>query len=510
MAAPLRNASAAFGLQPLNTIGLLGLPNYILRNFAPSMVAKAAKNPRLAKTVRLFTSAVAAMVALLRIRGETLSSAKRSQRILRCGNKTDRNICYTEAEGTQYFWHGWRLFRLDVAEYKGHYFSKWDYAISTFGFSNQPVKDLLDETWKAYIKGHASKHTYIWNVQDGNWAWLANRPIRPLDTIDLDDSVKETLVKDLQNYMLPDAEARYISHGIPYRRGYLLHGPPGTGKTSLSLAIAGHFDIDLYVMSLADPGLTDAKLAQLFGSLAKPSVLLLQDIDSAGLEREVVGTPQLLHDRREGGPENSEYKGDVKEFPTNGKPKMTRITLSGLLNALDGVAAPDGCIRIMTTNYPENLDPALTRPGRVGYKLAFQYISEGTARKMFMRLYSEVEGHDLEELSHKFATKLPNRLVSPAELQGYLLEHMGLPELAVSELESWVEKILKERWAKLDDAFKENVAKLVDGADKVPSNDESPSLDSTANQNPSSLRWLKMQVVGAYNALTTSAGDVPR
>lgn len=167
---------------------------------------------------------------------------------------------------------------------------------------------------------------------------------------------------------------------------------------------------------------------------------------------------------------------------------MTRITLSGLLNALDGVAAPDGCITIMTTNYPENLDPALTRPGRVDYRLAFQYIGESTARKMFMRLYSEVEGHDIQELSHKFASKLPDRLISPAELQGYLLEHMGLPELVVSELDLWIERTLKERWAQLDDTFKEKVARLVDGVDKVPSNDGSPCVDCTACRTSSSLR----------------------
>lgn len=66
---------------------------------------------------------------------------------------------------------------------------------------------------------------------------------------------------------------------------------------------------------------------------------------------------------------------------------------------------------------------------------------------MFMRLYSEVEGHDIEELSHKYPSKLPDRLISPAELQGYLLEHMGLLELVVSELDLWIEKTLKERWA---------------------------------------------------------------
>lgn len=557
----LQNASAASGLRPLDPIGLLGVPSYILRNFASSLLTKPAKNPRFAKLIRVLASTVAAMVAacvylalagdrlyslwstfscrfmrtvqiddndklcpalmgwvrdrtdqskVQRICGETRSSARRSKRILRCGDKADGNICYTEDEGTQYFWHGWRLFSVGVLRKKEGYFWTRKYAVSTFGFSNQPIKHLLEEALEAYTKNHASKHTRILNVEDGNWTWLAERPVRPLDTIDLDDAVKETLVKDLQSYLLPDAEARYISHGIPYRRGYLLYGPPGTGKTSLSLAIAGHFDIDLYVMSLADPGLTDAKLAKLFGSLPKPSVLLLEDIDSAGLEREVAGTPHSPLDWREYGPANSGNPTAAMNPFTGGKPKMTRITLSGLLNALDGVAAPDGCITIMTTNNPENLDSALTRPGRVDCKLAFQYINEDTARKMFSRLFSEAKGHDIEELSHKFASKLPDRLVSPAELQGYLLEHIGLPELAVSELEPWVQKKLLENYAKSGESLKAKFGEKVDGVDSIRSNDGSSSVDYTTIQYSSSMQWLKMQTMRAYSALTMSTASVTK
>jgi len=263
-------------------------------------------------------------------------------------------------------------------------------------------------------------------------------------------------------------------------------------------------------MSLADPGLTDAKLAKLFGSLPKPSVLLLEDIDSAGLEREVAGTPRLLQDWREYGPANSGNPGAAMNPLIGGIPKMTRITLSGLLNALDGVAAPDGCIAIMTTNNPENLDPALTRPGRVDCKLAFQYINEGTARKMFSRLFSEAKNHDIEELSHKFASKLPDRLISPAELQSYLLEHMGLPELAVSELDPWIQKKLLEKYAKSDYSLKAKFGEKVDGMDLIRINDGSPSVDDTAIQNSSSMQWLKMQTMRAYNAVTTSTANVTK
>lgn len=77
----------------------------------------------------------------------------------------------------------------------------------------------------------------------------------------------------------------YTNRGIPYRRGYLFHGPPGTGKTSLSFAIAGVFGLDIYCVSLLEPTLTEEDLGLLFNSLPRRCVVLLEDIDSAGLIR---------------------------------------------------------------------------------------------------------------------------------------------------------------------------------------------------------------------------------
>jgi len=58
----------------------------------------------------------------------------------------------------------------------------------------------------------------------------------------------------------------------------LLYGPPGTGKSSLSKSIAGHFDLDIYILSLSDTN--EARLKNLFAELPSRCVILLEDIDA--------------------------------------------------------------------------------------------------------------------------------------------------------------------------------------------------------------------------------------
>lgn len=69
--------------------------------------------------------------------------------------------------------------------------------------------------------------------------------------------------------------------GIPYRRGYLLHGPPGSGKTSFIQALAGSLNYNICLLNLAERGLTDDKLNHLLGLVPDRSFVLLEDVDSA-------------------------------------------------------------------------------------------------------------------------------------------------------------------------------------------------------------------------------------
>ena len=69
--------------------------------------------------------------------------------------------------------------------------------------------------------------------------------------------------------------------GIPYRRGYLLHGPPGSGKSSFIQALAGALNYDICLLNLSERGLHDDKLIHLLSNVVERSIVLIEDIDAA-------------------------------------------------------------------------------------------------------------------------------------------------------------------------------------------------------------------------------------
>ena len=86
------------------------------------------------------------------------------------------------------------------------------------------------------------------------WGWAYERMSRNIDTMHPDEATKKNLLADMGRYLDPEERRFYYAQAIPYRRGYLFHGPPGTGKTSLSIALAGFFRLSLYLLSLPNVG----------------------------------------------------------------------------------------------------------------------------------------------------------------------------------------------------------------------------------------------------------------
>lgn len=121
---------------------------------------------------------------------------------------------------------------------------------------------------------------------DGSpWRTVAERPSRPLGTVILDEVIKKNLITDIERYLQPTSRQWYAQRGIPYQRGYLIYGAPGTRKTSLSFALAGYLDLNIYCASLAEQSLTEEDLYYLFDQLPEQCVVLLEDIDTAGLKK---------------------------------------------------------------------------------------------------------------------------------------------------------------------------------------------------------------------------------
>lgn len=220
-----------------------------------------------------------------------------------------------------------------------------------------------------------------------DWVEAARVGRRCLDTIILPADEAERIVADARAF-LGNAEW-YQERGIPWRRGYLLHGPPGTGKTSLIRAVAGELDLDIAMVSVSSGRIDDTALAGLLGSAPANAILVIEDVDAIFTDRDA---------------------GDG----------AGKVTFSGLLNAVDGVLGQEGHLLFMTTNHLERLDPALIRPGRIDYTLAAKVLDKDCARRMFLRFFPGET-----ELAASFGNAAVGR--TPAEAQAHLLLHAKNP-----------------------------------------------------------------------------------
>ena len=130
--------------------------------------------------------------------------------------------------------------------------------------------------------------------------------------------------------------------------------------------------------------------------------------------------------------------------------------MSGLLNVIDGVRAAEGRILIMTTNHPETLDEALIRRGRIDQKIHFDCASRETSVKLFMQVFCKTVDELLEgevpqdevtvaKLAEEFVSKFEENSFTPAEVQGYLIDHRTNPEQAVQQASTYFEQLLNSK-----------------------------------------------------------------
>ncbi|MGH7937556.1 MAG: AAA family ATPase [Chthoniobacterales bacterium] len=204
------------------------------------------------------------------------------------------------------------------------------------------------------LKCHMSRQgvqSYLYTYNDG-WDYVEGYAPRLLESVVLEPGDKEDLMRDIAHFR--KSRQRYECLGVPYHRGYLFYGPPGTGKTSLVSALGAHFGLSIYTINLAD--FNDRNLLSAVNQVPANSMLLFEDIDcTRGAESRTGEQSRSAKTNKPDSGENARLQNGV--------------TLSGLLNVLDGFCAPNGVLFVMTTNHVEKLDNALLRPGRIDYRL---------------------------------------------------------------------------------------------------------------------------------------------
>ena len=258
------------------------------------------------------------------------------------------------------------------------------------------VEDLLAEACASLARTQSGMIPIYTPVGDSSfWAQQALRKPRSPESLVLRPGVLESLHEDVRKFRA--SREWYERMGIPWRRGYLLEGAPGNGKTSAILALAGMTDHGISILSLADVTMTDARLAVLISSLPEKAFLVIEDVDAIFNKRAALSQSQ--------------------------------VTFSGLLNGLDGILCGEGRILFMTTNHPEQLDPALIRPGRVDRRIIISNPTAEQAKRLFLRFFP-----DAVSLSDRFASYAESAGVSMAVLQEHCLAHRGDPAGALENL----------------------------------------------------------------------------
>ncbi|MEM9496386.1 MAG: ATP-binding protein [Pseudomonadota bacterium] len=215
------------------------------------------------------------------------------------------------------------------------------------------------------------------------WDQLGDIPARKLNSVLCDDDRIDRLAADVRWFY--GSQAWYAQRGVPWRRGYLLYGPPGTGKSSVIRAIASEYGRDLAALDIGQPKLSDDDLREALFQAPEGSMIVIEDIDAVFRKR----------------------TGDTEG-----------VSFSGLLNAIDGLAAQEGRALFMTTNHKDRLDAALIRPGRADLHVELGLLSGTAARVMFLRFFPEET-----RLADQFRQVIGDMSFSPAHLQGWLLRN---------------------------------------------------------------------------------------
>ena len=239
--------------------------------------------------------------------------------------------------------------------------------------------------------GHFSLYRFYADAMGWRRATLVGK--RPMDSVILPKGIKENFLQDVRDFLRPETQRFYREHAIPYRRSYLLHGVPGSGKSSLLAAVASHFERNLCYLQPTQQHMTDDAIKKAVMTVPEGSILVLEDVDA------------LFHKRTAN--------------------EARALTFSGLLNALDGIAgSPEGLLVFLTSNHREHLDPALIRNGRVDVHVPFDYASREQIALYWQRFFK-----DRRDLAENFAADLWNRLdkrnmrVSTAAIQHFFIMH---------------------------------------------------------------------------------------
>ncbi|KAG5587768.1 hypothetical protein H5410_048202 [Solanum commersonii] len=329
------------------------------------------------------------------------------------------------------------LYREDEKRYFKLQFHKKNRDLIT----NSYLKYVLDEG-KAISMKERQRKLYTNNKGDGGgyryrggrmWSGVVFEHPSTFDTLAMDPKKKQEIIDDLETFS--KSKDYYAKIGKAWKRGFLLYGPPGTGKSSMIAAMANLLKYDIYDLELTSVK-DNTKLRKLLIDTTGKSIIVIEDIDCS---LELTGQREKNKKKKEDKDKNEEDA--VKEKMKKGgeeKEKQSEVTLSGLLNFIDGLWSAIGGERliIFTTNYVEKLDPALIRRGRMDKHIVLSYCCFESFKVLAHNYLDVVEPHvhfpEIRRLLEE------NNNTTPAEIAENLM-----PKSSKENADTCLERLIK-------------------------------------------------------------------
>ena len=218
------------------------------------------------------------------------------------------------------------------------------------------------------------------DLSRAEWKLSRDKFKRNISSVILKKEVKDKIITEIANFL--ESKEWYEEKGINHKLTYMLHGAPGTGKSSLIFVLACHFDRNIYTLNMSD--ITASKFETLLLSVPAKSLIVLEDFQ--------IVNSQVI---------------DTEEDKEKEKPRV--LPLSVVLNILDGINSISGNLVFITTNHLDKLPKELLRKGRIDHVIEITPLQDIEIKEYIKLMfpdeildqnviYSEMVGCDVQAL----------------------------------------------------------------------------------------------------------------
>lgn len=256
-------------------------------------------------------------------------------------------------------------------------------------------KAIIENMVEEFRYKRKQNELYVYTYRVDGWEVLSPIIKREMKTVIMDLDLKTKIISSI-DYFLKN-KSWFVNRGLPYKKTIVLHGPPGTGKTSFIKTVASAFDKNLYVINISQ--MSNSSFEKAISSATSNSIIVIEDFDSC----------KSTHSRK-----NKDEKDTVEDI----------ISLTTILNTLDGIVSLNGTIIFMTTNHIEKIDEALLRKGRVDEEYEIKNFGDTEVKEYIHLMFPEKDISSLPEFSE----------ISGCKIQSLFMESRGDFDMFISSI----------------------------------------------------------------------------